>query len=241
MRPLIFSSILVTLTLALTLPAQAQRAPTPQQIERDLRRAFSSAVEVRLRPDAAQSRQLGPSRWEHQQMVEVVSPTSDFPGVPGARSVHYGGAIFLSSDGRRWTYDRFTSGEVTYEGVPTPSVQELTRFFRSRRYADFFQYEAYILGMPELTPTESGCRWHSPTQLECSFTTVIDMRRGNSIARMRRRVRVTLWRAEGQESFDRYSTSWSDDGRPERIDPSPEELAARQPLSALLAGMSDAE
>lgn len=232
-RSLFLAAAIAAFVAVLTPAAIAEAQPSNRQITRDLRRAFPDAVDVRIRPDAQGVEQTGARSWECQQMVEVVSRTDAFPGVSTARAVSYGGAIFTSSDNRRWRYDRMTVGETTYEGVPTPSLEELGVYFASNHYEDFFQYEDYIVGMPVLTEPEDderyGCSWHSPTHLECSFTTVIDMKRGNSIARMYRFVRITLWRNEGEEAFYRYLTTWSDDTdhRPERLPYSEEDVVAR--------------
>lgn len=222
--------------------ASAEAQPPDRQIQRDLRRAFPDAIEVRLRPDAAGTRQLSPGNWEHQRMVEVVTATDTFaPEFPNAKAVSYGGAIFHSSNNRRWTYDRMTVGETTYEGLPTPSQEDLMQLFRANRFEDFFQYEDYLVGMPVLQLRETnGCTWYSATRMECTLLTTVDMKRGSSIARMPRNVKVMLWRTAGRDTWDRYATTWTDDpdrGRPERINPSPEELANLTMLTTILAAL----
>ncbi|MBW2461208.1 MAG: hypothetical protein JRH11_06150 [Deltaproteobacteria bacterium] len=236
-------AILSVLTVGLLTPVTAAEAqPSDRQIQQNLRRAFPDALEVRLRPDAAGTRQLSPGSWEHQRMVEVVTPATAFaPEFPNAKAVSYGGAIFTSSNNRSWTYSRMTVGETTYEGVPTPSQEALLTIFRAHRFEDFFQWEENLVGMPELTlREENACRWYSTTRIECTFVTTVDMKRGRSIARMPRTVNVTLWRNEGADAWHRYSTTWSDDpsrGRPERINPTPEALANLTMLPTLLAAL----
>lgn len=247
-RSILVSFITIAIAAILAPAAIAEAQPSDRQIVRDLRRAFPDATDVRIRPDAQGVEQTGARSWECQQMVEVVTRTDAFPGVATARAVSYGGAIFTSTDRRRWRYQRMTTGETTYEGVPTPTLEELIAYLESNRYDDFFQYENYILGLPALTVPEDdpryGCYWHSPTRLECTVKATIDMRRGSSVARMPRFVRITLYAQAGEPGFGitRYQTSWSDDpeGEVERLDLTPE-MEARGRLPDILEAMGQEE